>query len=79
MTKMKKLLGMIMLSVLLSGCEPSTTEISNEYIMPPGLEDCKLYSMFGSGGQILYVMRCPDTTTTTNAGKHKKSVVTFNQ
>lgn len=55
------------LIVSLSGCEQAptvTSDISNSYSMPVGMEGCKVYKMESSTSRNIYVVRCPMTTTT---------------
>ena len=70
---MKKVMLAVMISsvMLLSGCETETKEVSQNYDIPEGLKDCKLYEMKGKDGGRLTIVRCPlsATTTTYSAGK----------
>lgn len=58
-------------AMLLSGCNTETKEVSQNYDLPDGLKDCKMYSMNGKDGSHITVVRCPlsSTTTTHSAGK----------
>lgn len=70
---MKKLFAAIAVFIALAGCTPSANEIFVE-VMPKALEDCKLYEIKSSGGSSIKVMRCPNSTTSTNydtGGKHR--------
>lgn len=78
---MKKLLatvGVIFAIGLLSGCEKRTTEYTSNYVLPSGLEDCKIFNL-NSGFSNITAVRCPlsSTTTTYSTGKttHSVSVV----
>lgn len=70
---MKKVMLAVMISsvMLLSGCETETKEVSQNYDIPEGLKDCKLYEMKGKDGGRLTIVRCPlsATTTTHTSGK----------
>lgn len=75
---MKKLI--IIAALLITGCTPETTEISDTYSLPKGLQDCQIYQMSGSIAR-LYVVRCPNSTTstTTTSGKITTSVATIQE
>lgn len=72
---MKKL---ILLSLLLVGCDRETVENTNNWILPEGLKDCKVYYMSSSSGGYMTVMRCPNSTTSVTypQGKTKATSVT---
>lgn len=73
---MKKLLvGLIGLFVL-TGCEPSTKEVSGQYRLPNELGDCKVYQLRAEHGGRLTVLRCPNTTTATTEVQGKTTVET---
>ena len=74
---MKKIL--ILITLLLLSCSKETTEHSDEYILPEGLKDCKVYTMVGGClSAVINVVRCPssETGTTYNMGKTTMHVVT---
>lgn len=52
--------------LILTGCNPHTTEISGKYQLPTGLRDCQIYSM-SSGGMTndVVVVRCPNSEMAT--------------
>lgn len=59
---MKKI---ILVSLLLMvGCEAKTTEKRN-FILPEGMEDCKIYDMH-NGSYAITVVRCPNSSTSTS-------------
>lgn len=66
-------------SALLTGCtDKSTVENTQNFILPEGLKDCKIFKL-NSGGAIstlMHVVRCPnsETTTTDSVGKTTQSV-----
>lgn len=73
MVKMNKLLVLVS-ALLLSACTPSYTDDSQRWLLPPGMEDCKVYYLQASVGGVT-VVRCPNSNTTTlSGGKSKKSV-----
>lgn len=83
-TNTKKML-MIMISILamgaLSGCEKETKDTTNNYILPEGLQDCKIYNMRNTGGSNITVVRCPlsATSTTYSSGKTTASAMVVEQ
>lgn len=48
----------------LSGCERVTVDVSQEYALPTELSECTVHEMRAKLSQNLYVVRCPETTTT---------------
>ena len=60
---MKKIILVSLL--LLTGCEAKTTEKRN-FILPGGMEDCKVYSMSNGRGIYITVVRCPNSSTSTS-------------
>lgn len=50
--------------ILLFGCEKSTQETTDNYILPEGLKHCKIYSL-DNGGSSITVLHCPNSSTTT--------------
>lgn len=72
---MKKLI--VILGVLmLAGCY-DRARIVNFPAMPPELADCKVYAINNTNGEHITVMRCPNSTTSTNysSGKTTRSTV----
>ena len=62
---MKK--SLIILALLLCGCSKKTEQIDSKYMLPSGLEDCKIYRLDPEGlTRSLYVVRCPNSGTSTN-------------
>ena len=55
--------------VMLTGCNPSTTEVSKDFVIPPGLHDCTFFHMTRQGGSSVLVVRCPDSDTATRTTK----------
>ena len=66
---MKKLI-LIAVLFLAAGCDPTTKEIREDYQLPEGLKDCKVYKM-ESMSRDLFVVRCPNSTTSV-ANHHNK-------
>lgn len=61
--KMYKLIG-VMVVLALAGCENRATEV--HYVLPNELKDCKIYYLESTRNHDLTVMRCPNSTTSTN-------------
>jgi hypothetical protein len=70
------------LLLLVLACSKETTEHTANYILPAGLEDCRIYKLY-DGYSSLKVIRCPKSETgvswTTSSGKstttHYTSVI----
>jgi len=63
--------------VAMSGCAPSANAIHFP-VMPAELADCKTYMLnAGDGSNLITVMRCPNSSTTTSyrSGKSTNSAV----
>lgn len=59
---MKRIIFMtlaIVISLLLSSCEKSAKETTEDYILPDGLKDCKIFDLRDASGSYLRVVRCP--------------------
>lgn len=69
---MKKLIAALTVTtaVLLTGCDSSTSSITHDYVMPPELSKCKIYSM-SDGLNRIRVVHCPNSSTTTNYRSNK--------
>ncbi len=63
-------------ALLLAGCDAYTDDVSDRYQLPKGLQDCEVYRMTASRGKDLYVIRCPNSTTTTSYQDNKQEVNT---
>lgn len=65
-----KILTMVLVAVMtagLVGCTPQATEAidkSRAYVMPEGMNDCKVFRLNSSSDRDIFVVRCPMTTTT---------------
>lgn len=63
--------------VLLSACSRQTEE-SNRFALPPELKHCTMYQMVDNL-TVVYVVHCPNATTTTyKAGKHPETITVIN-
>ena len=67
---MRKQLIIIGFGLTLAACQPSTSEVSADFRIPKGLEDCSFYEMSPSGlrGTVM-VVRCPQSDTSTQQTK----------
>ena len=74
---MNKLILTIASVLVLTACdvEPYNKELTQTYPLPDGLEDCKIYYLQNKSGNSLKVVRCPNSSTTTQwqAGKIQAS------
>ncbi|AXN57888.1 hypothetical protein KASHIRA_02470 [Serratia phage vB_SmaM-Kashira] len=63
---MKKLL-ILVTAVLLSGCDPTTRDVSGTFAIPQELKDkgCTMYRMKNEYAEAIYVLYCPNANTTT--------------
>ena len=55
--------------MLLTGCNPSTKEVTKDFVIPPGLHDCMFFDMQRAGGSKVLVVRCPNSDTATRKTK----------
>lgn len=61
--------------VLLSACGEKTASKSDKFVLPTELEHCELYRMSDTSVNVIYVVHCPNATTTTHAaGKYSKNI-----
>lgn len=56
----------LVLLLLLVGCERTTKDATTNFILPTGMEDCKVYSMSNGRGIYITVVRCPNSSTSTS-------------
>lgn len=56
----------VLLALVLAACEAKTKEATG-FILPEGMKDCKIYSMYN--GYNITVVRCPNSSTHTSCGK----------
>lgn len=64
---MKKLLMVVAAAIMLAGCDPSTKDVSGSFEIPKELKDkgCVMYRMENEYAKALYVLYCPNASTTT--------------
>lgn len=60
---MKKLIVIGLLTIGLFGCEKTSEDISTNFILPEGLEDCSVFKINGGDGDQLKIVRCPNSST----------------
>ena len=71
---MKKLICAI--ALLLAACSEPNYKPADFPVRPPELADCKIFRVENKGGVILYITRCPNSTTsTTTQGKTPVNVI----
>lgn len=65
--EMNKLLVIAAILALgLAGCNPHTSEVSANFVVPRGLQDCQFYKMEPGGlSNSIMVVRCPRSDTAT--------------
>jgi hypothetical protein len=66
----------VLLMLMLCGCEAGVTE-RTDYPLPPGLSDCKIYTLENGKGGFITVMRCPNSVTALSKqeGKVNKNTI----
>lgn len=74
---MKKILAVLAVAFVLSGCKAETTDVSGEYLLPPDIAQCKVYELRDTNGGMLKALICPDATTATEwkDGKYTRNMV----
>ena len=56
---------LVLLSFLvISGCDTTTKEITEKYVMPKELSGCRVFYLESSTSKNLYAIDCPDTAST---------------
>lgn len=64
-----KLLLAFVLAILMLGCsagEPSTDDITDKYVLPGLMQECKIYRLYDNNNTSpIKVVHCPNATTTT--------------
>lgn len=70
------ILYIICVVLVLSACTPTAREATHNYKLPSELSDCKIFRLMNDSGDVMYVMRCPNSSTTTNysTGKTSRSI-----
>lgn len=54
------------LTLILTACSKETKNISERYQLPDELSDCRVYRMRAEGGNVITLVRCPNSSTTTS-------------
>lgn len=78
---MKKVLVLLVLLLALTGCDGSASiDVSTSEIIrqTDGLSDCKAYEVSTARGSMLYVIRCPNSSTSINRSKGQSVTVIDN-
>lgn len=63
---------------LLVACTPSHKNDTSSFSLPPELADCKVFKLSNDIGSIIYVTRCPNSSThtvTTGKSPHHFTVI----
>ena len=72
-----KLLMVIIGVIMLTGCEPSYEEKTQNFtILPDELKDCKFYGVRSNTGSNLDIVRCPNSTVSTTYKSGKTTATT---
>lgn len=63
-------------ALLVTACDPYA-KVVDAPVLPDGLKDCKFYVVSTNGSNYLNVVRCPNSTTSTNytSGKAQHTTV----
>lgn len=76
---MNKLLIALSLVAML-GCSKQTSESSDEFVLPDGLKDCKVFRMDNGRMTHVIVVRCPNSSTSVRyGGKHQWNTMTTDE
>lgn len=62
--KIKVLL--VIMAIALVGCEKEQRDVSQKYLLGDGLSDCNIYELRSESGKLITVVRCPNSSTSTN-------------
>ena len=72
-----KLLMIIIGVIMLTGCEPSYEEKTQNFTqLPVELKDCKFYYVSSNTGSNLNIVRCPNSTVSTTYKSGKTTTTT---
>ena len=72
-----KLLMVVIGVVMLTGCEPSYEEKTQNFTqLPVELKDCKFYYVSSNTGSNLNIVRCPNSTVSTTYKSGKTTLTT---
>lgn len=68
----------LILCLLVTACNPSTKESTEDYVLPQELKDCKVYRM-SNGQSVMRALVCPhaNTANTYQCGKNTCSMSTI--
>lgn len=62
------------------GCSKRTSESSDEFVLPDGLKDCKVFRMDNGRMTHVIVVRCPNSSTSVRYnGKHQWNTMTTDE
>lgn len=70
--KKYKLLSVLLGGMLLSGCEQYEQDITQHFVLPPELSACTIHEL-SNGFKLLYVVHCPNKTTSSATYQEGKS------
>lgn len=72
---MKQAKHLLIASMLLIGCDPSHSDVTEDFSLPEEMSDCKIFSVCSSL-RCLQAIRCPNsqTTTTYKSGKYYRTI-----
>lgn len=71
---MKNTLLILTSIVALAACTPSA-DTMNFPVMPPEMQDCKVFRIDNGSGTAIVAVRCPNSTTTSKNGKQLPTAV----
>lgn len=72
---MKKLF-ICAIALLLAACSEPNFKVADFPVVPPELSDCKIFRVENKLGTVLFITRCPNSTTsTTTQGKTPVNVI----
>ena len=72
-----KLLMVVIGVIMLTGCEPSYEEKTQNFtILPDELKDCKFYGVRSNTGSNWNIVRCPNSQTSTTYSVGKSTATT---
>lgn len=54
-----------LLIICLTACDNHSQNVTSNYSVPSELNDCKIFRVVNTSGNVLYVTRCPNSSTTT--------------
>ena len=63
---MKKVFIAVLAAIGLVACQPSSRELSYDFRLPKELNHCEIHKLSNGKMTVLYVVHCPNATTTTS-------------